>query len=228
MAGIRQVGNSSAVLERNILRRNTGTFGFGAQVTIQSISNSSWDVIVRNNLFYANRWGLLVAGEGASISQFHVLSMRNLYRENELVVRIDDGRDGGSGNNAQFTSIDDRILDNGRTSDDGSAGGGGVLAHAGLNTINAPATPSSNNTLNLQFIGTTWLGNVDLGTRQDLKVYGARSVGLPGANDTAKVLIRHGTSDGAPGAFQFIDSQPGDPTNTDTVTIIGSNVAFIH
>jgi hypothetical protein len=51
---------------------------------------------------------------------------------------------------------------------------------------------------------------------------------LPGTNDTARVLIRQGTSDGASEAFQFVDSQPGDPTKTDIVKIIGSNIAFIH
>ena len=230
ISGVQQSGfNSSAVLERNILRRNTGAFGFGVQITIQgtSTSNTSWDVILRNNLSYANRWGLFVAGEVASDSQFHVLSMRNLYRENELGVRIDDGRDGGSGNNTQFTSIDDRILDNVLPAGGGGSGGG-VRAHAGFNP-DATAPRSSNNALNLQFIGTTWRGNFQGTTRQDLQVYGALALGgWPGTNDTARVLIRHGTSDGAPGAFQFIDSQPGDPTNTDTVTIIGSNVAFIH
>src|SRR5262245_57565364 len=50
--------DSSAVLERNILRRNTGPAGFGAQVAIQSSSDSSWDVIVRSNLVYSNRVAL--------------------------------------------------------------------------------------------------------------------------------------------------------------------------
>src|SRR5262245_53110691 len=50
--------DSSAVLERNILRRNTGTFGFGVQIAIQGPSNSSWDVIIRNNRVYSNRIGL--------------------------------------------------------------------------------------------------------------------------------------------------------------------------
>jgi hypothetical protein len=74
------------------------------------------------------------------------------------------------------------------------------------------------------------MGNLEGTSRLDLQVYGSLAAegGLPGINDTARVLIRQGTSDGAAGAFQFIDSQPGDPTNTDTVTIIGSDVAFTH
>jgi hypothetical protein len=88
---------------------------------------------------------------------------------------------------------------------------------------------SSNDALDFQFIGTRWAGNFQGQRRQDLQVYGALAVGgLPGTNDTVRVLIRQGTSDQASGAFQFIDSQPADPSHTDTVTIIGSNVAFIH
>jgi len=144
-------------------------------------------------------------------------------------LRIDTGRDGGSGNNFQFTSIDDRILDNVRTSGGDNLGGGGVLAIAGLNTSSAPDRPSSNNALDLQFIGTSWLGNFFGPHRLDLQVYGAWSIaGLPGTNDKARVLIRHATSDGTVGAFQFIDSQPLDTSNTDGVTIIGSNIAFTH
>jgi hypothetical protein len=232
MARIGQIGNSSAVLERNILRRNTSTFngagGFGAQITIQVISTSSWDVIVRNNLSYANRWGLFVAGEGASDSQFHVLSMGNLYRENELGVRIDDGRNGGSGNHTQFTSINDRIVDNVRPSGGDLLRGGGVLAIAGLNT-DAIAPVSSNNSLNLQFFGTRWGGNFYGPKRQDLQVYGYLALdSRRGTNDTAKVLIRRATSDGSPEAFQFIGSQPSDPTKTDAVNIIAVDVRFIR
>lgn len=232
MAGMQQIGNSSAILERNILRRNTTIFngagGFGIQVTIQSISNSSWDVALRNNLSYGNLWGLLVAGEGESVSQFHVLSMQNTYRENELGVRIDVGRGGGSGNHTQFTSIDDRILDNVHTSVGGLMGGGGVLAIAGLNT-DAAAPRSSNNSLNLEFLGTRWIGNFDGTTAKDLQVYGALSLAdLPGSNDVARVLIRRATSDGGPGAFQFTASQPSDPNNTNLVIIPGAELRFIH
>src|SRR5262245_43843075 len=103
-----------------------------------------------------------------------------------------------------------------------------IAALAGLNI--AAGTPlSSNDALDLQFIGARWARNFQGTSRRDLQVYGALSrTGLPGTNDAVRVLIRQGTSDGAAGAFQFIDSQPGDPMNTDTVTIIGSNVAFIH
>jgi hypothetical protein len=224
---------SSAVLERNILRRNTGTFGFGVQIAIQGASNSSWDVIVRNNLLYANRWGLFVGGEGSTNVNSHVLSIRNLYRQNELGLNIDAGRDafptlpGSNGCSIHFTSVDDGIFNNVGTS--AVAGlGGGVVAIAGL--ITNPGAPlSSNNSLDLQFLGTRWHGNLQGTSRRDLQVYGSLAVGgLAGTNDTARVLIRHGTSDGAAGAFQFIDSQPGDPTSTDNVTIIGSNVAFNH
>jgi hypothetical protein len=221
--------DSSAVLERNISRRHLGFYGFGVQIIhVGPTTNSSWDVVMRNNLLDANRFGLFVVGENIGNVRSQVLSMRNVYRENELGLRIDVGRDGANGNYTQFTSIDDRILDNIHPSSEDSPAGGGVWAHAGLNT-DATAPQSSNNVLDLQFLGTIWGGNFNGPHRQDLQVYGARSVaGLPGTNDTARVLIRHATSDGAAGAFQFIDSQPVDTSNTDAVTIIGSNIAFTH
>jgi hypothetical protein len=221
--------DSSAVLERNISRRNLGSFGFGIQILHLAPSpNSSWDVIVRNNLVYGNRVGLFVPGEGEQTNvQVHVLSMGNLYRENQLGLMVAAGRDGGNGNNTHFSSIRDGIFYNVGAS--AVAGlGGGVVALGGLNT-SAGTTLSSNDALDFQFIGTRWAGNFQGQRRQDLQVYGALAVGgLPGTNDTVRVLIRQGTSDQASGAFQFIDSQPADPSHTDTVTIIGSNVAFIH
>jgi hypothetical protein len=226
--------DSFTVLERNILRRNTGTAGFGAQIAIQVNSNSSWDVVVRNNLLYANRVGLFVVGEGTTNVNSHVLSMRNVYRENQVGLNVQAGRDafsagqplGGNASSIHFTSVDDAILANIGTAVFGL--GGGVVAIAGLIT-DARATVSSNDSIDLQFIGTRWSGNFQGTQRRDLTVYGSLAVGgLPGTNDKVRVLIRRGTSDGAVDAFQFIDSQPADPTNTDSVTIVGSNVAFIH
>jgi len=225
--------DSSAVLERNILRRNTGGFGFGLQIAIEITSNSSWDVVARNNLLYSNRVGLFVVGEGTTNVNSHVLSMRNVYRQNEVGLTMHAGRDGfpgqplgGNGSSVHFTSVDDAILDNVGMLALGL--GGGVVALGGLIT-NAGATLSSNDALDLQFLGTRWAGNFQGTLRRDLQVYGSLALqGLPGTNDTARVLIRQATSDGAPGAFQFIDSQPVDTTNTNTVTIIGSNIAFIH
>lgn len=225
--------DSSAVLERNILRRNTGAAGFGAQITIQLSSNSSWDVVARNNLLYSNRVGLIVVSEGTTNVNSHVLSMRNLYRQNQLGLNLQAGRDnfpgqplGANGSGIHLTSVDDGIFDNVGTSVFGL--GGGVVAIAGVIT-NAGATLSSNDALNLQFLNTRWARNFQGASRRDLQVYGSLAVGgMPGTTDTARVLIRQGTSDGAAGAFQFIDSQPGDPSNTDIVTIIGSGVAFTH
>jgi hypothetical protein len=226
--------DSTAVLERNILRRNTGAAGGGAEITIQLSSNSSWDVVARNNLLYSNRVGLIVVSEGTTNVNSHVLSMRNLYRQNQLGLNLQAGRDnfpsqplGANDSGIHFTSVDDGIFDNTGTPVSGGLGGG-VLAIAGLNT-NAGATLSSNDAVDLQFLGTHWARNFQGISRRDLQVYGALAGGgLPGTNDTARVLIRQGASDGAAGAFQFVDSQPGDPTNTDTVTIIGSDVAFTH
>ena len=171
--------DSSAVLERNILRRHLGFFGFGVQIVhISPSTNSSWDAIVRNNLVYANRVGLFVAGEGSTNVTSHVLSMRNVYRQNELGLGIHVGRDafsaggteGGNANNTHFTSVGDAILDNIGTS--GSGLSGGVVAIAGFIT-DARATPSSNDALDLQFLGTHWAGNL-LGTRRlDLQLYGS-------------------------------------------------------
>src|SRR5262245_56780814 len=60
LATPRQAGlDSSAVLERNISRRHLGFFGQGIQIIHLAPSpNSSWDVILRNNLVYGNNLGL--------------------------------------------------------------------------------------------------------------------------------------------------------------------------
>src|SRR5262245_135148 len=136
---------SVAVVARNITRRHTGSFGQGIEIIIQDTSNSSWDVTLRNNRVYENIFGLFVVGEGATNVRSHVLSVRNLYRENQLGLSITAGRDGGSGNNTHFRSVDDAVLNNG----DGSADGrGGVLAIAGLISA-AGADLSSHDALGL-------------------------------------------------------------------------------
>ena len=141
---------------------------------------------------------------GSTNVNSHVLSMRNLYKQNALGLNIDAGRDafptlpGSNGSRIHFTSVDDGIFDNVGTSAIAGLGGGG-LAIAGLIT-NAGTSLSSNNSLDLQFLGTRWHGNLQGTTRRDLQVYGSlAAAGLPGTNDTAS-----------------------------TVTIIGSNLAFNH
>jgi hypothetical protein len=221
--------DSSALVERNISRRHTGAFGFGVLIQNGSSMDSSWDVIVRNNLFYGNRFGLFVAGNASTAVQSRVLSMRNEYRQNQTGVNLFAGL-GGNGNSIHFTSVEDGIFDN-RETDNMGGFGAGVVAGAGVRGPTASAAPSSNNELVLQFLGTHWLGNFQGINRRDLLVYGAVAfpgAGSPGMNDTARVLIRNGTSDQAPDAFQFLDSQPIDLTNTDYVTVLGSNLAFLH
>src|SRR5262249_18490071 len=157
---------------------------------------------------------------GSTNVHSHVVSMRNVYRHNELGLNLDAGRDafssglpGSTGSSIHFTSVDDGIFNNAGTSAANGLGGG-VLAIAGLIT-DARATKSSNDALDLQFLGTRWAGNLQGTSRRDLQVYGSLALdGVPGTNDTARVLIRQATSDGASGAFQFIDSEPADPTNT--------------
>jgi hypothetical protein len=106
--------------------------------------------------------------------------------------------------------------------------GGGVVAIAGVIT-DVRADTSSNNELDLQFVGTLWLGNFQGTLRRDLQVYGSfTSGGVPGSNDRARVLIRRATSDGGAEAFQFIASQPEDPTNTDASILTFSDIRFIH
>jgi hypothetical protein len=224
--------DSVAMLERNIFRRHTGVlFAFAAQIQNGNSTNSSWDVVVRNNLFYSNRFGLFVTGNSSTIVQSRVLSIQNVYRQNQTGVNLFAGLDSsnveGKGNSIHFTSVEDGIFDNLETDNLGGLGAG-VVAVAGIRQL-ANATESSNDELFLQFLGTRWRGNFQGANRRDLLVYGAVALaGSPGMNDTARVLVRNGTSDGAAGAFLFIDSQPIDVTNSDHVTVLGSNVAFVH
>jgi hypothetical protein len=224
--------DSSAVVERNISRRHTGAlFGFGIQVQNGNSTDSSWDVVVRNNLLYANRFGLFVAGSASTAVDSRVVSMRNLYKLNQtginLFAGVDSGNIGGNGNSIHLTSVDDEIVDNAEVDTVGRLGAG-VLAVAGIRNV-AAATPSSGNELILQFIGTRWARNFQGSTRRDLVVYGGAAVaGIPGINNTARVLVRKNASNGDAGIFQFIDSQPVDLSGTNSVTVIGSNIAFTH
>jgi len=232
-SGIHDV-DSSAVLERNIVRRHTGRFGFAAQITQGGSTNCSWDLTARNNLFYANRFGLFVAGNASTNVQARILSMENVYRENQAGINLFAGLDnfnlngqpqGGNGNNVHLTSIGDGIFDN-EEIDNIGGWGGGVVAIAGV-TTDSNANPSSNNDVSLEFINTSWLRNFEGTTRRDLLVYGAAAIGgTPGTNDTVSVLIRKGTSDGMANAFNVANSAPEDLTHTDQVTIVGSNVAL--
>ena len=224
------------MLEGNISRRHLGLFGFGVQIVhISPAANSSWDVVMRNNVIYGNRVGLFTAAEGSTNVQSHVFSIGNVYRQNELGLNIIVGRDafavgqplGGNASHMHFTSIEDRIVGNNGTSGPGRLGGG-VVAIAGLVT-NEGATPSSDNELDLQFIDTRWRGDFQDTSRQDLQVYGALAVeGVPGRNNQGRVLIRHATSDGGPEAFRFTASQPSDADNRDAVIVMGMEVRFIH
>ena len=162
--------------------------------------------------------------------------MRNVYEQNQTGVNLFAGLDaagvggaavGGNGNSIAFTSIEDGIFDNLETDNLGRLGAG-VLAAAGVRT-SASAPPSSDNQLILQFVHTSWSGNFQGESRRDLVVYGAVALGgSVGTNNTARVLIRKASSDGAADAFQFIDSQPSDATDTNRVTIVGSDVAITH
>jgi len=232
-SGIHDI-DSSAVLERNIVRRHTGTFGFALQIMQGRSTNCSWDVSARNNLFYANRFGMFVAGNGSTNVQGRILSMENVYRENQAGINLFAGLDtlniggqpeGGNGNNVHLTSIRDGIFDNVEIDNTGGWGGG-VVAMAGVSS-DPNANPSSNNDVSLEFIGTSWLRNFEGTTPRDLLVYGAAAIGgTPGTNDTVSLLIRKGTSDGTANAFLVANSAPEDLTHTDQVTIAGSNVAL--
>jgi hypothetical protein len=232
---VRQDGfHGSAILERNILRRHVGNFGFGVQIVhIGPSENSSWDVILRNNLIYGNRVGLFAPGEGSANVQSHIVSMGNIYQQNDVGIVIVPGRDnfqtspeGGNGNYIHFSSLEDRIIGNSGTTMFGL--GGGIVAVAGL-IADARADLSSNDELDLQFIGTVWLGNYQGTLRRDLQVYGSLTPGsVPGTNDRARVVIRRATSNGDADAFQFIASQPEDPTNTDASILALSDIRFIH
>src|SRR5262249_36851398 len=153
--------DSSALVERNISRRHTGPFGFGVQIVNGNSMDSSWNVILRNNRFYGNRFGLFVAGNASMTVQSRVLSQRNEYRQNQTGVNLFAGLDSfgaeGNGNSIHFTSVEDGIFDNRETDNRGGLGAG-VIAVAGVRDA-ASAPESSNNELVLQFLGTHWLGN---------------------------------------------------------------------
>ena len=226
--------HSSAVFEGNISRHHSGTFGFGFQVQNDQVADATWDVILRNNRSYGNKAGLFIVAVSSSNAEESVLSANNIYERNTIGVALHAGRDaagagrfdGSIGSQLRFDSVGDAIWNN-----NGNQGPdrGGVDARAGFRT-SASATPSSKNHLRLQLIGTrfvrgTGLENLAGTTRRDLTLYGAlgRNAVFPGSGNLATLLIRNSTSDGAPGAFLVVDSDPPAPNQA---IVIGSDQAI--
>lgn len=226
-AGLR----STAVVEGNVIRNQRGNLGFGFEVQNIDFGNTSWDVTLRANILEHNFVGLATFNDkvGASGNEISILSMRNAYRNNDAGLVLQTGRDGGSGNREEFLSIDDSIVDNVGTSVAITGLAGGLLAMGAFAT--GPFA-TSNNALRVELLGTTFItgpgdpGNLQGTARRDVTVFGAFALGTApaGTGNTVELLVRRATSDGAPGAFVTVDSQPADPSGSDKVTIIGSDL----
>ncbi len=211
---------SSALFEGNISRHNSAP-GFGIQIQNGGVTNSTWDVTLRNNRSYGNTaFGLFVVAIASDNSELSVDSVNNIYEQNSLGVNLvaRDGDlscpvvyfSGSNGNQLRFVSVGDAIWNN----NSGTNPRGGVQARAGVRNSALGGT-CSDNFLKLKLIRTRFVQGVGVenrwGTeRRDLTLYGAFGNGgiFPGSGNVAKLLLRRGHSDGSPGAFVCIDSDP--------------------
>jgi hypothetical protein len=233
---------SSATIERNIIRRVSnapGTlFGFGVQVQNGLTTGNSWNVTMRGNRIYASNIGVFIVGNASSAVDTDVLSMGNLIQRNGVGIVIAAGFNaGGAANDNHFrvNSQDDTIADNVTTAGNPAASfaglGGGVVA-LGAARDGPSSFVCSANQLRLQLLQTRFIGNMQGASARHLTVIGSfasASAGpATGTGNQVRLLMRRTTSDGAGGAFVLDDSSPDDPTQTNIVTIIGSDVAFEH
>ena len=227
--------NSRFTLERNIVRQHS--VGGAFILNFALAMDARVDALVRHNRFYNNPAGLVVvSGAAADNGAAEVVSQGNIAEQNQVGLFLAGGQDalrlglpqGGNNGQLRFTSDGDAIWNN--------VGSGGVFAAGGYRSTSAAGT-SSNNDVQLQFLGTRFVkgegpgnqfvtGTPPSSTRRDLWIAGGEGVMPPGSGNTVEILVRQATSDGADGAF-FVNAAvyctPGAPN---TVTVIGSSLAF--
>ncbi len=224
---------SSVTIEGNIIRHNRAGFGFGIHIQQAFVAGAAWKAQLRNNRFYDNRVGLFVETASSQTSEITVLSTANVYERNAVGIVLIGGRDlrsseGSNDNRTSFVSVGDAIWSN------VGVDGGGILAVAGLRDGTA-TSGNDNNDVRLELLGTRFVTgagpqNGDGANRRDVLIFAALGNGvdplIAGTGNTVEILVRHATSDGAQGAFSFVDSDPPDPTQSNTVNVLGSAVAL--
>jgi hypothetical protein len=209
---------SRAVIEGNIARNLSGSFGIGIEVqNAGGVTGTTWDVTLRNNRCYANNFAAFIVTLGSSGNGISVVSIGNVFADNQVGLILEAGRDGGQNDRLRYLSIDDTIVDNVRAVT--TPLGGGIDARAGYRTA-AGVSPCTNDLLRLQLIGTRIGGNFVGTSARDLTVYGSSALGglAPGSNDLAEVIAQRLESDHDL-AVLIVDSEPANPTNH--VRVIG-------
>ena len=235
---------SSAVIERNVVRDMQpvpgGLFGFGIQIQNSGASDSQWEVTLRNNRIYGNRFGLFIVSNNARRMDTRILSMGNVVHGNALGIWLTGGfspagaavGDLSSENHLTYASNRDRIEDNVTPAQLLPAfmdkGGGMVTLGAGRDSATAGAC--SRNRVRLQLLNTTFRGNRRVDDPRDMTVIGSLAGATAGSevgtDNVVELLMRRTDADVLPGAFVLDDSQPDDATGTNQVTLVGSETAF--
>jgi len=235
---------STALLERNIVRNMhpgpNGLFGFGIQVQNSGASDSEWEVTLRNNRIYANRFGVFIVGNNSQRMVTRILSVGNVIHRNQLGIWLTAGfspagaaaGDLSSDNEIRFDSNMDRIEDNVTPAELLTAfmekGGGLVALGAGRDSATAGAC--ARNRVQLQLLNTTFRGNRRVHAARDMTVIGSLSSAVAGSEtgtgNVVALLMRRTNSEGLGGAFILDDSEPDDVSGTNQVTLVGSETAF--
>ena len=235
---------SSALIARNIVHDNQptpgGTFSFGIQIQNNAATGSTWKAVLLNNRVYGNRFGYFIVANGSQMASIEILSLGNIVRDNELGMFIGAGfapggapaGDSSSNGSFRFTSTGDRIEDNvtpvGHLVNFMNTGGGVVAFAAGRDS--AVAGACSRNTTRLQFLNTTFRGNMRVDNPRHVTLYGSLSSTIAGADvgtDNVLTLLMLATDPGeTSGAFVLDDSDPDDPTGTNRARVLVSDVNF--
>lgn len=233
-----------ALFEGNVFRDQSpvagGVFGFGLQVQNSAATASTWTVEVRHSRITGTPIGMFVVGNGSTRAETRVHSLENLVQGNEmgafLVAAFAPAGgavgDAANENHLSFVSQGDTFADNVTTPARMPALlglGGGVMAFAAAR--DAPLSGAcSRNALELQLLQTTFRGNAGGGVTRHLSVAGsfasATAGSETGVENHVRLLLRRVEHDGAPGAFLVADEVPFGGSDSNDVSVLGSDVAL--
>lgn len=235
---------TSALIARNIVRHNQpvagGIFSFGIQVQNNAATGSTLKAVLTGNRVYGNRFGYFIVANGSQGAEIDVLSLGNIVHDNELGMFLGGAfapigapaGDSSSDGSLRFVSTNDRIEDNVSPAGHMAAfmnTGGGVVAFAAAR--DAPLAGScSRNTARLQFLKTTFRGNLRVDSTRHMTLFSSLSSATAGAdtgmNNELTFLMLGTDADSPEGAFVVDDSDPDESAGTNRARILASDMGF--
>jgi hypothetical protein len=205
------------------------TFGFGQAIGIQNsrdVSGAVINAVLRNNYIHGNRMGIRAYNVVANQSTITIHSNDDRFEDNGLGLAIISGFNEypifTANNNilsfeAQGTTIMNNMGEPAPPSGTAQPLPGGVLLTGGQVTVNSLPGTVNNNTLDVNFYGCKFEGNL---APYDINVFGARSTypspNPAGINNVVNLKLM-GISANA--TVMTTASTPAEPAGTDVVNV---------